>query len=322
MAGDRGNIGPDEAGEIGHAKLAGFELFGDQQARGMGERLDDFGATDRTLSVAGGGSGLHDEIGTSGRKRLGQGGALSPLDKVGNRQQRFRLPSATPPVRAAHDPSEDSARFFEAQVELSESFESLEFLGPAEVRNRPRPRFRTGRLALGAIVLGLLLVLGGGALQKRYLKTNPFYFDPVGYLSLAQDLGREVEEQGRWAVAWAEWETGLFPGYTVPLILLAPDQLRHQTPHLLVVLPMVVAGLLVPAFNASLRGTGELAWEMPGPLSWNALIGFLLGWALSGIVMLIDSDLETPFMLVNVLATVSYSTLVGWLSALGFEVAA
>lgn len=118
------------------------------------------------------------------------------------------------------------------------------------------------------------------------------------------------------------WQTGRWYPVLIGLAIIVALILFIVGGHWGYLLPMVVAGLLVPAFNASLRGTGELAWEMPGPLSWNALIGFLLGWALSGIVMLIDSDLETPFMLVNVLATVSYSTLVGWLSALGFEVAA
>ena len=173
------------------------------------------------------------------------------------------------------------------------------------------PNALTGKgwlsLLVGAIFLGGLLVFGTTTIEKHYLKTNPFFFDPVGYISVAQDLGDEVEERGRWAVAGDELEDGLFPGYTVPLILLAPAQLGFQTPHTLVILPMIIVGLFligavvarlwrdtisgwaamllslaVPGYWYPETGLGTFWLDLPAGFLGAGAVATLLLWMISG----------------------------------------
>lgn len=99
-------------------------------------------------------------------------------------------------------------------------------------------------LLLVALGIAAGLVWVSGAIENRYLRHNAFFFDPVAYLNEYRELGQAVEAEGRLSVAWEEVRSGVMPGWTLPLVLLAPERLEGQTGHLLAALPMLVAGLL------------------------------------------------------------------------------
>jgi len=105
--------------------------------------------------------------------------------------------------------------------------------------------WRRELLLLLLLACGLAVFVGliNGEIENRYLRHNVFFFDPVAYLNEYRVLGEAVEEQGRMAVAWEELKSGVMPGWTLPLILLAPERLKGQTGHLMALIPMMAVGL-------------------------------------------------------------------------------
>lgn len=102
-------------------------------------------------------------------------------------------------------------------------------------------------LTLGAAVAtsltGCILV----ATQLRYARHRSFFFDPAAYTFHEATLRVRLESEGRWPVAWDEWQrNSRAPLRTVPLLLAAPTLLGQPAGHLATALPAlaVCSGLM------------------------------------------------------------------------------
>jgi len=116
--------------------------------------------------------------------------------------------------------------------------------GAGEIANDQAPWRRVWLPIMAwAVLLSIVMMAFSGLIENRYLRHNAFFFDPVAYLNEYRALAEAVEKEGRWQVAGDELREGVMPGWTLPLVLVAPNFLEFQTGHLLALLPMMMVGL-------------------------------------------------------------------------------
>jgi len=162
-------------------------------------------------------------------------------------------------------------------------------------------------LTLGAAVAtsltGCILV----ATQLRYARHRSFFFDPVAYTLHEATLRVRLESEGRWPVAWDEWQRNArAPLRTVPLLLAAPNLLGQPAGHLATGLPGLAVcsglvgwlayrrtasmgyGLVCLAAFAMLPGVFDIATGL-GPYWLDLPAAYLLGAAALCLVASLDT---------------------------------
>ena len=112
----------------------------------------------------------------------------------------------------------------------------------------------------------------------------------------------------RWHVIWA------IAGLIIAVIAFAAGG------HWGYVVPVLVVAIILPELNIMIRSNGEFEWVMPGPLIGNLLIGIIFSGVVAMIVMLIADDLETDFLIVNVIIGALLGVAIGWLSSVEVDV--
>lgn len=83
-------------------------------------------------------------------------------------------------------------------------------------------------------------------------------------------------------------------------------------------IPMMLAGLVLPWFNIWVRENGSLSWEWPKPLVGNGAVGVVLA-GLAALFLSLLLDLESVFLLVNAILGLAYGVFTGWLSSVKLE---
>jgi len=115
--------------------------------------------------------------------------------------------------------------------------------------------------AIGCLLLTLLVTILCAEGHRTYLQSNVRFYDPLGYNEHLRTLQADVRTDGRWKSVVDEWQHGLMPGFSIPLVLLAPQLLHLQAAHLFPAALMLFTALFVVGIAVAARWkSSTLAW--------------------------------------------------------------
>ncbi len=140
-------------------------------------------------------------------------------------------------------------------------------------------------LLIASLLLTCLITFASARIEWKYIQNYPHFYDPVCYNLNNAKLWLDVQQHGRFAVAWTEALSNIrHPFRTVPAILLAPDLLAQPLGHLFTAMPLLFAflfllGTSVNAYSRSVwMAMASLCLFCSVPILFDAKLGFAAFW--------------------------------------------